>query len=863
MNKPRKSGALVIAVIALLGAGKLKAQSTSALNWPRITRDARPWTRWWWMGSAVDSAGITGELKALSAAGFGGVEVTSIYGVRGAESKFVSYLSPRWVALLGHASTQAHRLGMGVDIPPGSGWRMGGPRVPPADANASLRIVIDSSRRGETTYTAVVRNSGDDVKRPAPGGEGMAIDVLSRAATERYLQDFAAHTRELPRGAVGSYFHDSFEYTGNASPELFDFFSARRGYDLRSELRALAGRGDTDHVARVKSDYRQTLDEMLLENFMQPLSAWAHRRGSLMRQQAHGSPGNILDFYASSDIPETEIFGPLGGPDANPLINKFASSAAHLQGRPLASAESFTWLGEHFSATLNDVRQAADQLFLAGINHLVYHGTAYSPHDAAWPGWLFYASAEFNSRNALWRDLPTLNRYVTRVQSVLQAGHSDNDVLLYWPVWDSWHDAAGLRMDMRVHTPTWLVNKPVGAIAEILWSKGFAFDYVSDRLLASRVQVQGAHLRAGTATYATIVVPSSEHMPPETLHRLIALARAGATVLFVERLPHDVPGLSSLAERRAALEVAKSSISFGASDGSGIGRAVVGRGRIMVGGTVESLLAAAGVHRDAIADHPGLRFVRQRRANGHQYFVAHAGATMLDEWIALPLGSVSAAIMDPMTGRIGLARVRQRGNGREVRLELEPGSSVILRVFDTSASGSPWTYFHNAQPALALRGTWSVEFIDGGPVLPQSFRSDSLVPFTQRGDDDADRFAGTARYTLTFDAPDGARAHVLDLGRVAESARVRLNGKELGTRVAHPFTLLAGPLRHRGNVLEIDVTNLSANRIRDLDRRAVPWRVFNDINYVGIDYKPFDASAWPVRPSGLLGPVTLRVVAPN
>jgi hypothetical protein len=55
----------------------------------------------------------------------------------------------------------------------------------------------------------------------------------------------------------------------------------------------------------------------------------------------------------------------------------------------------------------------------------------------------------------------------------------------------------------------------------------------------------------------------------------------------------------------------------------------------------------------------------------------------------------------------------------------------------------------------------------------------------------------------------------------------------------------------------VEVTNVAANRIRDLDRRQVAWRVFHDINLVNMDYKPFDASNWPVRAAGLLGPVTL------
>jgi hypothetical protein len=214
--------------------------------------------------------------------------------------------------------------------------------------------------------------------------------------------------------------------------------------------------------------------------------------------------------------------------------------------------------------------------------------------------------------------------------------------------------------------------------------------------------------------------------------------------------------------------------------------------------------------------------------------------------------------MDPMQGRTGLAVIRPAADGgTQVRLHLEPGEAIVLRTFDRPVAGPRWAYHRAAGAPVALHGSWSVRFVEGGPVLPAAFRSDSLVPWTGRGDDDADRFAGTARYTVRFDAPQTSNNFLLDLGRVAESARVRLNGKELGVLVAHPFQLETGPLQPTGNLLEIEVTNLSANRVRDLDRRHVPWKIFRDINYVGLDYKPFDASAWPVRTSGLLGPVTL------
>ena len=72
-----------------------------------------------------------------------------------------------------------------------------------------------------------------------------------------------------------------------------------------------------------------------------------------------------------------------------------------------------------------------------------------------------------------------------------------------------------------------------------------------------------------------------------------------------------------------------------------------------------------------------------------------------------------------------------------------------------------------------------------------------------------------------------------------------------------PYRIVLDDLKSAGNVLEVDVTNLAANRIRDLDRRHVVWRNFHDINFASISYKRFDASNWPLHDSGLLGPVTL------
>lgn len=176
---------------------------------------------------------------------------------------------------------------------------------------------------------------GKMVEGAAPGGEGMVIDHFSSEALKRYLsrfdQAFAGHNL----GNLRALFNDSYEVDdaegqSNWTPKFFDEFSERRGYDLREELPALFGKDTAEKNSRVLTDYRETISDLLLERFTIPWREWAASRGALVRNQAHGSPANILDLYAASDIPETE------GQEI--LRMKFATSAAHVTGKQLASS---------------------------------------------------------------------------------------------------------------------------------------------------------------------------------------------------------------------------------------------------------------------------------------------------------------------------------------------------------------------------------------------------------------------------------------------------------------------------------------------------------------------------------------------
>ena len=885
--------------VAISAASCPASEAFGLLEWPTATPTAKPWAYWYWMGSAVDEANLTRELERCRDAGLGGVHVIPIYGVKGWESRFVPHLSPRWAELLRHAAAESRRLGLGLDMTMGTGWNFGGPRVPVEesclrvdvrcyDADSADTLPARLERRGllavlatesdgrVTDLTGCVAEDGRmdwsdasagvairvvslgsgylPVERAAPGGEGLMINPFFGPAVANHLRGFeeffAAYDGIRPRGL----YHDSFEYHGAAwSPDVTDEFRRRRGYRLEDHRAALFRAEPDESDRRVRSDFRETLSELLQERFADAWASWASARGFVTRNQAHGAPGNLLDLYAAADIPETEVFHA----DRDVLMSKFASSAAHVAGRRLVSAETGTWIADHFTERLADLKRLADELFVAGVNHVFYHGMAYSPDEAQWPGWLFYAATQMNPRNPIWRDVPALNAYIARCQAVLQAGEADNDVLLYWPIHDLWFQQQGLIEELTVHRRGWFEDQPLGWLARRLWERGFCFDYVSDRQLAAAAEAGGRITLPGGA-YAAVVVPRCRTMPLATLRTLFGLAESGATVVFEGELPCDVPGWGDLEARRGELVRLGSRLAFAAAADTEVRQARTGKGRVLVG-DVEAALRVADVRRETLVDQPGLVFIRRRSAEGRSYFVVNGSERSFTGWLPLAAGAAGVGVLDPMSGKTGVGESRTRGDRTEVRLQLAPAESLVVRTSSRTALGGPaWECREAAGAPTELGGRWQVEFVAGGPDLPPPFATDRLGSWTTQGGAAAAAFGGTARYTLRFDAPfSGGRAR-LDLGRVHETARVRLNGRDLGTVLLPPYQVLVDELRPRDNVLEVEVTNLAANRIRDLDRRGVDWKRFYDVNFVGIDYRPFDASAWPIRDSGLLGPVTAQ-----
>lgn len=919
--------------------------SAQTLQWPKVTAVTKPWTRWWWEGSAVNKTDLTWNLEQYQKAGLGGVEITPIYGIHGAESQFIPFLSTKWMQMLQHTLNESRRLNIGVDLANATGWPFGGPWVTDADASKSVYYKTYTLKTGEqlkesieyirqqwirtanykevstdsllqpvsanknlqalaldqiqfpgklplqslmafnggqsvditkyvdaatgklswtapegtwTLYALFTGLHGKMVERAAPGGEGYAIDHFSLKAATNYFKPFDKAFKGYDLSYLRGYFNDSYEVDdargqANWTPDFFEQFKKRKGYDLRNQLPALFGKSDAEHNSKVIYDYRSVIDELILYNFTYVWKDWAGKQKKLVRNQSHGSPANTLDLYSVVDIPETE------GTDV--LRFKFASSAANVTGKKLVASESATWLNEHFLSSLGDVKKAIDLYFLGGVNHIVYHGTAYSPKDVAWPGWLFYAAVHFQQVNPQWKDFHALNTYITRVQSFLQQGRPANDVLLYYPIADRYSQPGNALLQHFDGMEKNFEKTDFEHVAKWMQEEGYGFDFFSDRQL-QKFSLVNKQIMTGGNPYKTILLPANKLMDENSFSKLISFATNGATVLVYKELPKGPPGLSKTDSRTKMFNNLIAQLRT--TEKGKLKIASLGKGQFIISDDMEALMEAASVSK-ALVNEKELSVIKRRIGNKAIYFVTNRTGQPIDKWITLSDPAKAAGLFDPMTGEKGMADFSVTDNGlAQVRVRLDSFESVIVTALDNRLKEGVFPYKNLVDQPTELTGTWKVKFLEGGPQLPQPVELSKLESWTGFQDEVTKSFSGTALYTLEFDKPSGHTGDwLLNLGKVGVTADVKLNGAIIGTLTGPVFSIRIPADKLQGrNKLDITVASLMANRISYMDRNNLPWKIFYNTNMPArkkenVKNNIFYAGHWAPLPSGLMGPVTL------
>jgi hypothetical protein len=822
--------------------------------------DARIMMRWWWFGPAVTKPELEREILAMKAGGIGGFEIQPVYpmALDDAATGFYNtpYLSSEFLDAVKFASQKAHENGMRIDMTLASGWPYGGSHVSADQASSRLRVVALDLPAGAASVTAptmengekliavfsgegrakaykadalqrmdvlpehgrvmltpaagarvvvfyIAGRTGQQVKRAAVGAEGFVLDHYSKAAVESHLHTVGDKLMlafgDKPPYAV---FSDSLEvYGADWTDDLLPEFQRRRGYDLTLYLPQLAS-GTSEVSALVRRDWGLTLTELLNERYLTPANDWARAHNTQFRSQTYGVPPASMSSNRLVALPEGE------GPQWNQFsFTRWATSASHVYGRQVTSAETWTWLhSPAFRATPLDMKAEADCFFLQGVNQLIGHGWPYTPPGVAEPGWAFYAAAVFNDHNPWWMVMPDVTKYLQRVSYLLRQGKPANDVAVLLPNDDVYaHMAAG-----KASLSDGMKEYVTPELTQQIERAGYNLDYLD----AEAIQIAGIH-------YPVLVLPHVERLAPETLRAIAAYSAQGGKVIAVGETPSRAPGL--MHAKVISAEVQK--LAQGLFTGNANAQVIAHDAGL--GAALKSVLTP---DMKLTEESAAVGFIHRKLDGADIYFIANTTNQAVKTTASFRSARPVVTAWNPFTGAVQKVAAES-----SIALQLAPYESRVL-VF----SDKPVTAVAPVDGATSIvadwtRG-WSVTYAARGEKASATQKVEEPKSWT---DDPALRFfSGVATYakTVTLTAAElaGAKSFTLDFGEgtviapdandhgtrallmspVREAAEVWVNGRRIGSVWHPPYTLdMTGALHAGENRIEIRVANTAINML--------------------------------------------------
>ncbi|MFA5810435.1 MAG: glycosyl hydrolase, partial [Thermoleophilia bacterium] len=530
---------------------------------------------------------------------------------------------------------------------------------------------------------------------------GLECDKMSKSAVESHFSamvgELLSDIGPLAGKTVVSTHIDSWESgSGNWTAGFRKEFCRRRGYDLLPYLPTLNGLVvDSLEVSeRFLWDYRETVCEMVLENYVEHMRKLSHKKGLRLSIEAYDGTCDDLRYAGRADEPMCEFWqrGCYSGLHLGDLVEEMAS-AAHVYGKRIIGAEALTgWRGDFLDhpATL---KRLGDWAFSAGVNRFSFSEWIIQPWLDQVPGVSFlFIGTVFHRSLTWWEQSKPWHEYIARCQHMLRQGQFVADVCFMAP------EGGPLRFVAPI---------PAADRDSIPGRPEYNFDGCPAELVLHGMKVQdGRVVLPSGMSYRLLVLPSYnadgrpvthvegnyvytngplskiETMTPQLLRRISKLVKAGATVLGTR--PLKSPSLVNFpACDQELTQLADELWGKDSAGTSGSGEHCLGRGRVVWGTTPEKILAGMNLPPDFSCE-PALKgkllYTHRRTDDGLElYFVANKVDGVVQGECSFRAITGRPELWRPQTGQTEpIAEYDQSQGVTRVPIRLESHESVFV-----------------------------------------------------------------------------------------------------------------------------------------------------------------------------------------
>ncbi len=681
-----------------------------------------------------------------------------------------------------------------------------------------------------------------------PSATGYECDKMNKEAIRKhfdaYLGNFFDEMPPEKRKSLKHIVIDSYEAgSQNWSPDVKDVFITHYGYDPTPWMPVFSGRivKSRELSNRFLWDVRRLVADLISENYVGELRKLANEKGLKLWLENYGHwgfPGEFLQYGGQSDACAGEFWFENPVWNLGPVECRAASSAAHIYGKKVVHAESFT-AGFNFIQTPATMKARGDWAFTQGINHSVLHVYIHQPYDntkvpgvTAWFGMSFQRNNTWFEQSKAWID------YMRRCHFMLQQGKHVADVCYF--IGEGTPKMTGIR-DPEL-------------------PPGYDYDYINADVIEHRLNVKdGLLVLPDGMSYRLMVLPPQETMRPELLRKIRKLVENGGAILGPPpgRSP-SMAGYPGCDEEIMEL----SGEMWGANKKEP--ERTFGRGKIYHNITPEKVLRQINIPPDVICNNPEILWTHRHSDEADIYFLSNQHDEEIETQISFRVIGMTPELWYPDNGRMEKALQFQTENQHtKINLKFPPHGSlfVVFRNKPDINVIEQEQLSHISE--IIVKGPWQVQFPPNWDT-PEHIEMDSLVSWPVYPDEGIRYFSGTACYKNTFVLEDDhvrtGNKLMLDLGKVESFAEISLNGHRLGILWKSPYVIdITEVVKSGENELEVKVTNTWWNRLVGDSR-------YPD-GFPGSDYhqpRTFTThKAWKaddqLLPAGLLGSVKIQV----
>lgn len=430
--------------------------------------------------------------------------------------------------------------------------------------------------------------TGAKTSTNSDGWEGLSVDHLSPEAFELFSRTVITpliKTAQSVGNSVKYLQTDSWEmdlvsWTKNFQAE----FKKYRGYDIQKYMPVLAGRvvENRNESDRFLHDFRKTIGDCVAENHYRLFYELAHKYGMGIHPESggpHSAPVDALAVMGISDFPQGEFWAMANThriKDDERLSVRQSACVAHTNGKRFVAAEGPTSIGPQWERSPMDMKGNIDRVFCSGVNRIVWHTFTSSPKEFGLPGNEYFAGTHLNPNVTWWKQSKDFISYLDRNMFMLQQGLFVADVLYYY----------------GDDVPNFVFLKE--ELPELNF--GYDWDKCSKDVILNRVSCEGGKIVLPDGmSYRVMMISPEKAIDLNVLRKLEQLVKEGMTLIGPR--PTEVSGLLEFPESDHELKAITDKL-WGKTDGSTTTENQYGKGRVIWGQDVNSVLAEMNVLPD-------------------------------------------------------------------------------------------------------------------------------------------------------------------------------------------------------------------------------------------------------------------------